>query len=84
MSEPASISSGIAERYATAIFEISQGEDKSLTKLEDISDGLAAALDDSAELRDDRQPDPVAGNEQGDRRALPTRWTWRRCCERLA
>jgi len=49
VSEPASTSSGIAERYATAIFEITQ-EDKSLDKLEaDIAD-LAAALRDSDEL----------------------------------
>jgi len=51
VSEPASISSGIAERYATAIFEISQ-EEKSLEKLEsDIAD-LSAALEASEELRD--------------------------------
>ena len=51
MSEPASISSGIAERYATAIFEISK-EGKSLAKLETNLTDLATALDDSAELRD--------------------------------
>lgn len=50
MSEPASISSGIAERYATAIFEISQ-EGKGLSKLEAGIDDLAAALEDSADLR---------------------------------
>ena len=49
MSEPASISSGIAERYATAIFEISK-DDKSLAKLESNVTDLAAALDDSDEF----------------------------------
>ncbi|WP_397542703.1 F0F1 ATP synthase subunit delta [Roseovarius salis] len=50
VSEPASISSGIAERYATAIFEISQ-EDKSLEKLEANIADLSAALDESEDLR---------------------------------
>jgi F-type H+-transporting ATPase subunit delta len=50
VSEPASISSGIAERYATAIFEISKDE-KSLAKLEDNLTDLAAAMDDSEEFR---------------------------------
>ena len=51
MSEPASISSGIAARYATAIFEISK-EDKSLAKLGANITDLAAAIADSADLRD--------------------------------
>lgn len=51
VSEPASISSGIAERYATAIFEISK-EEKSLAKLESNIADLAAALDGSEDLRD--------------------------------
>ncbi|MEM7597043.1 MAG: F0F1 ATP synthase subunit delta [Pseudomonadota bacterium] len=51
MSEPASISSGIAERYATAIFEISK-EGKSLAKLEKNIADLGAAIEDSADLRD--------------------------------
>ena len=51
MSEPASISSGIAERYATAVFEIAK-ENKTLSKLEGGLDDLSSALDDSAELRD--------------------------------
>lgn len=50
MSEPASISSGIAERYATAIFEISK-ERKTLDKLEANIADLAAVLDESADLR---------------------------------
>ena len=51
MSEPASISSGIAERYATAIFEISK-EDASLAKLEANIADLAAAIADSTDLQD--------------------------------
>ncbi|MEO0566598.1 MAG: F0F1 ATP synthase subunit delta [Pseudomonadota bacterium] len=51
MSEPASISSGIAERYATAIFELSK-ESKSLTKLEDDITDLTKALNESVDLRD--------------------------------
>ena len=51
VSEPASISAGIAERYATAIFEIAK-ENNDLAGLEAGLNDLAAALDDSAELRD--------------------------------
>ncbi|SUZ30943.1 ATP synthase subunit delta [Roseibaca ekhonensis] len=51
MSEPASISSGIAQRYATAIFELSK-ESKALNALEKDVDALKDALADSAELRD--------------------------------
>ncbi len=51
VSEPASISSGIAARYATAIFELSK-EDGQLDKLEAGVEDLAAALDESADLRD--------------------------------
>lgn len=50
MSEPASISSGIAARYATAIFELSK-ESKALKALEKDVDALKDALADSAELR---------------------------------
>ncbi len=50
MSEPASISSGIAERYAIAIFELSK-EGKSLKKLEANLDDISAALDESADFR---------------------------------
>jgi len=50
VSEPASISAGIAERYATAIFEIAQ-ENKNLDGLEASLNDLAAALGDSADLR---------------------------------
>ncbi|TDE36630.1 F0F1 ATP synthase subunit delta [Antarcticimicrobium sediminis] len=51
MSEPASISAGIAERYAKAIFEIAK-ENNDLAGLEAGVNDLAAALDDSADLRD--------------------------------
>ncbi|MDE3078604.1 MAG: ATP synthase F1 subunit delta, partial [Paracoccaceae bacterium] len=50
MSEPASISSGIAERYATAVFELAS-EDKALSGLEKDVEALGAALKESAELR---------------------------------
>jgi len=64
VSEPASISSGIAERYATAIFEISQ-ETKSLPKLEAGVDDVAAALADSADLREVISSPVVSREEQG-------------------
>ncbi|WP_299077337.1 F0F1 ATP synthase subunit delta [uncultured Ruegeria sp.] len=51
MSEPASISTGIAMRYATAIFEIAK-ENKDLAGLETGINDLAAALRDSPDLRD--------------------------------
>ena len=51
MSESASISSGIAERYATAVFEIVR-EEGNLSQLEGNLDDLSAALSDSADLRD--------------------------------
>ena len=50
MSEPASISRSIAERYATAIFEIAQ-ENKNLDGLEASLSDLGAALGESADLR---------------------------------
>ena len=50
MSEPASISAGIAQRYATAVYEIAQ-ENKGLDALESGVNDLAAALGESAELR---------------------------------
>ncbi len=50
MSEPASISSGIAERYATAIFELAK-ETKSLDKLGSDINELDAALAASADLK---------------------------------
>ena len=64
VSEPASISSGIAARYATAIFEISK-EAKSLKKLEANVADLAQALDDSAEMRDMINSPVVSRSAQG-------------------
>ena len=50
MSEPASISSGVAQRYATAIFELAK-ESKSLDSLEKDVTALEGALTESADLR---------------------------------
>ena len=56
MSESASISSGIARRYATAVFELARegsgGEAGSLDALERDIDAIDAALASSADLRD--------------------------------
>ncbi|WP_371743931.1 F0F1 ATP synthase subunit delta [Mangrovicoccus sp. HB161399] len=49
MSEPAAISSGIAERYATAVFDLAK-EAGQIPNLESDVDALGAALKDSAEL----------------------------------
>lgn len=51
MSESASISSGIAERYAAAVFDIAK-EENAIGTLEANVDDLAAALADSNDLRD--------------------------------
>ncbi|MCB1401037.1 MAG: F0F1 ATP synthase subunit delta [Rhodobacteraceae bacterium] len=51
MSEPASISAAIAERYATAVFELAR-EAKGLKALEADVEALGAAIDASADLRD--------------------------------
>ena len=51
MSEPASISTGIAKRYAAAIFEIAK-ENNDLAGLESGINDLSEALSESAELRD--------------------------------
>lgn len=51
VSEPASISTGIAARYATAMFELAS-EAKALPALESDVDALDTALSDSADLRD--------------------------------
>ncbi|QCO56379.1 F0F1 ATP synthase subunit delta [Pseudorhodobacter turbinis] len=50
MSEPASISSGIAARYATALFELAK-ESKGIQALEGDIDALDAALTASADLK---------------------------------
>lgn len=50
MSEPASISAGIAGRYATAIFELAR-DSKSIAALESDVAALGAALAESSDLR---------------------------------
>ena len=50
MSEPASISTGIAARYATAIFEMAK-DGKNLKAIEADLDALEAVLNDNAEFR---------------------------------
>ena len=50
MSEPASISTGIASRYATAVFELAK-ESKKLKALEGDVSALEAVLADSADFR---------------------------------
>ncbi|MEB8389053.1 F0F1 ATP synthase subunit delta [Rhodobacteraceae bacterium KMM 6894] len=64
MSEPASISSGIAARYATAIFEIAK-ETKRLPKLEASVADLSASLDVSADLREMIASPIVSRDDQG-------------------
>ncbi len=51
MSESASISSGIAQRYATAVFDIAR-DDGALAGLETDLDAVGAVLAESADLRD--------------------------------
>lgn len=51
VSEPASISTGIASRYATAIFELARDEG-ALDQVRRDSDTLASALNDSEDFRD--------------------------------
>ena len=50
MSEPASISTGIAARYATAVFELAK-EGNSLAALESDLDALTAAIGESEDFR---------------------------------
>jgi len=49
VSEPASISSGIAARYATAVFDLAK-ETKKLTAVEGDLNSLEGALTDSADF----------------------------------
>ncbi|WP_372993202.1 F0F1 ATP synthase subunit delta [Sulfitobacter sp.] len=51
MSETASISTGIAKRYATAVYELAQ-EAKALPQIEKDLDALEASLADSEDFRD--------------------------------
>lgn len=64
MSEPASISSGIAARYAQALFELSR-EASDLNALEKDVDALDAALGTSADLRDMIASPVITRDEQG-------------------
>jgi len=51
VSEPASISSGIAARYATAVYDLAK-ESKKVKDLEGDLDNLSSALDASADFKD--------------------------------
>lgn len=51
MSEPTSISSGIAERYASAVFELAK-ENGTLDALERDVDALSSVLNESSDFRD--------------------------------
>jgi len=64
VSEPASISMGIAKRYASAIFDLAI-EGKSLPKLESDVSALAGALEVSADLRDLISSPVYTRDEQG-------------------
>ena len=64
MSEPASISTGIASRYATAIFELAK-EGSALAALETDIDTLGAALKDSDDFRDVIASPVYSRDEQG-------------------
>ncbi|MFN6951676.1 MAG: F0F1 ATP synthase subunit delta [Albidovulum sp.] len=64
MSEPASISAGIAGRYATAVFELAK-EAKGLAALEADVTALAQALKDSADLRQLITSPVVSREDQG-------------------
>ncbi|MCZ4354522.1 F0F1 ATP synthase subunit delta [Roseovarius aestuarii] len=64
MSEPASIASGIAARYATAIFETAK-ETKRLSKLEGSVTALSDALDVSDDLRNMINSPVVSREDQG-------------------
>ncbi len=65
MSESASISGGIAARYAKAVFEIAK-ETSNLDSLEGNLDELAGALSDSADLRDLISSPVYSRQAQGD------------------
>lgn len=63
MSEPASISPGIAARYATALFDLAK-EEKALKALEADADALAAALAVSADLKEMIASPVISRDEQ--------------------
>ena len=64
MSEPASISTGIAARYATAVFDLCK-EEGALDALSGDVDALDQALSESADLRDLVASPIVTRDEQG-------------------
>jgi len=64
VSEPASITSGIATRYATAVFGLAQDE-QALPRLEADVDAVEAALAESKDLRDMMASPVVTRSEQG-------------------
>jgi F-type H+-transporting ATPase subunit delta len=63
VSEPASISTGIAARYATAMFELAQ-ESGALDALEADVAALDAALAESADLSDLINASPIYGRDE--------------------
>ena len=65
MSEPASISSGIAARYATAVYDLAK-EAKKVKDLEKDLDSLSGALDASAEFKDLISSPIYSRAQQGD------------------
>ncbi len=64
MSEPASISSGIAARYATAVFELAKDQ-KKLKAVEGDLASLEAALSESADFRNLLSSPVYSRDEQG-------------------
>jgi F-type H+-transporting ATPase subunit delta len=64
VSETASISTGIAERYATAVYDLAK-ESKKVKAIEADLDGLGAALAESADLRNLINSPVYSRDEQG-------------------
>ena len=64
LSEPASISAGIADRYARAVFDLAREGDDLGTLRSDV-DALGAAIRDSADLRDALGSPVLSRDEQG-------------------
>ena len=64
MSEPASISQGIAARYATAVYEIAKESD-TVSDLEKGIDELSTVLEESAELQNLINSPVVSRGDQG-------------------
>ena len=65
MSETASISTGIAQRYASAVFELAK-EAKKIKDIEADLDALQAALDESADFRNLIHSPIYTREQQGD------------------